>query len=334
MKALKRILAVAALSAVSTLAFAQKDGIVDPGRQPYYDAFKDKTISIAVATMGLDLSQAWVSTIRRDLEPLGVKINVRDYSWKPDVGAQALTSMIAEEPDIMVVHNVDVTSFARLIKRAESAGIPVVQLNTKAIYTSSAYVGVDWTEIGERAAETLVKACGEGTSRKVAIMQGAVTDPASTYQLRGVNNVLEKHPEITVVSDQAADWDSSKAYAITTTILRQHPDLCGITGFWDGMDVGIGNAVLDAKPAQPVTVVSSGGGATSACDNVKKGVFTHYVSFNAPLQGHDLSSALKTILQQKLDVGTGQFYLYSKLDVIDKDNLTPQSCWDLNDYQQ
>lgn len=313
-------------------ALAQQTGIVDPGRQVYYDAFKGKKVSILVATMGLDLSQAWVATARRELEPLGVQLNVRDYSWKADVGAQALGTMIGEKPDVMVVHNVDVTSFAKIIQRAENEGIPVIQLNTKAIYSSSAYVGVDWTAIGEAAAQTLVKSCGAGTSQKIAVMQGAVTDPASTYQLRGINNVLEKHPDIKVVSNQAADWDSSKAYAITTTVLRQNPDLCGIAGFWDGMDVGIGNAVRDAKPAKPVLVVSSGGGAKSACENLSKGIFTHYVSFDAPAQGHDLASAIKTVLQQKQKAGTAKFYLYSKLTVLDKSKS--ESCWDLNDYKQ
>ena len=69
---------------------------------------------------------------------------------------------------------------------------------------------------------------------------------ASAYQLRGVSNILEKNPDIKVVSNQAADWDSTKARAITETTLQQHPDLCGIVGFWDGMDIGTGAAVKEA----------------------------------------------------------------------------------------
>ena len=58
--------------------------------------------------------------------------------------------------------------------------------------------------------------------------------------------MLAKHPEIKVVSNQAADWDASKAKAITQTVLKQNPDLCGIVGFWDGMDIGTAAAIKEA----------------------------------------------------------------------------------------
>ena len=85
----------------------------------------------------------------------------------------------------------------------------------------------------------MVNAC-QGKSNKIAIVQGALSAAASAYTLKGVENVLAKHPEIKVVSSQAADWDAAKAKAITQTVLKQNPDLCGIVGFWDGMDIGTG----------------------------------------------------------------------------------------------
>ena len=107
----------------------------------------------------------------------------------------------------------------------------------RSAYPSAVYVGADWIEIGEKATTAVVDAC-KGKSNKIAIVQGALSAAASAYTLKGVENVLAKHPEIKVVSSQAADWDAAKAKGITQTVLKQHPDLCGIVGFWDGMDVG------------------------------------------------------------------------------------------------
>ncbi len=116
-----------------------------------------------------------------------------------------------------------------------------------------------------------MKAC-EGKSNKIAIVQGALSAAASAYTLKGVENVLAKHPEIKVVSSQAADWDAAKAKAITQTVLKQNPDLCGIVGFWDGMDIGTAAAVKEAGLTGKVFVATSGGGERKgACELVKSG---------------------------------------------------------------
>lgn len=53
--------------------------------------------------------------------------------------------------------------------------------------------------------------CGkDGRSNKIAIVQGSLTGGASYFQVQGVMKVLKDHPDITVVSSQAADWDASK----------------------------------------------------------------------------------------------------------------------------
>ena len=83
---------------------------------------------------------------------------------------------------------------------------------------------------------------------------------ASAYTLKGVENILAKNPDIKVVSSQAADWDAAKAKAITQTVLKQNPDLCGIVGFWDGMDIGTAAAVKEAGLTGKVFIATSGGG--------------------------------------------------------------------------
>ena len=61
---------------------------------------------------------------------------------------------------------------------------------------------------------------GQWRQRQVAITQGVLTAAASIYQMQGINNVLSKHPEIQLVSNQAADWDATKAKNIAATV---HP---------------------------------------------------------------------------------------------------------------
>ena len=197
---------------------------------------------------------------REALEPLGVTFEIRDPNWSTDAGAQAITSLISEKPDVMVVHNPDVQSYARLLKKAEEAGIYVVQVNMRSSYSTDAFVGADYVGMGEQIGQRLVDKCSpaNGGSGKVAITQGVLTAAASIYQMQGINNVLSKHPEIQVVSNQAADWDATKAKNIAATVIQQNPDLCAITGFWDVMDVGTAAAIKES--GKNVYLLTQGGG--------------------------------------------------------------------------
>jgi ribose transport system substrate-binding protein len=254
-------------------ALAQGKGLDEPFRAGYHSKLEGKTVAYVPVAMSFDLAQGWLAGIKKELEPLGVKVVVRDPNWSTNAGAQAVTTLINEKPDVIIVHNPDVQTYAKLLQKAEGAGIDIVQINMRSSYETTVFVGADWVEVGEKDTEAVVDAC-KGKSNKIAVMQGALSAAASAYTLKGVENVLAKHPEITVVSSQAADWDAAKAKGIAQTVLKQHPDLCGFVGFWDGMDIGTGAAIKEAGLTGKVFLATSGGGEQKgACDQVKGGVF-------------------------------------------------------------
>jgi ABC-type sugar transport system substrate-binding protein len=309
---------------------ARSEGIDDPNRAPYLDAFKGRTVAFLPLSMGFDLTEGWGAMMKHQAETMGYKFEVRDPNWNTDAGAQALTQLIAEKPDVIVVHNPDVQSYARLLKRAQEAGIGIVQVNMKSATATQFYVGADWIGLGELAANETVKACGTGSGKsgKVAIIQGALTAAASIYQIKGVENVLSQHPEIKVVSNQAADWDASKARAVAQTVLQQNPDLCGIIGFWDGMDTGTGAAIREAGKTGQVFLITSGGGAQSACDNLANGTFSADISYDVPGQGRDINTAIRTIMEAKKDTAAMHVMLYTPLRVLTKAAAAkPGACW-------
>ena len=328
-KFLIKILMVCGL--VSSPALADDMGIDDPSRNAYYEALQGKNVVFVPVALGFDLTDGWYAGMKAELEPLGVNMQVRDPNWSADAGARAISSLIGEKPDLIVVHNPDVQTYAKLLKKAEKRDIHVVQINMKSAYSTDAFVGADYIEIGELAGQAIVDNCGDGTSGEVAIVQGVLTAAASAYQLRGVANVLSKHTSIKIVSNQAADWDSSKARTITETTLQQNPNLCGIIGFWDGMDVGVGAAVQEAGKADDVFVVTSGGGGKAGCDNLENGFFDLNISYDVPGQARDLSDAIKALLQTDYKPGSNNFLWYTKLKLLTKANLDiyrgAGACW-------
>ena len=307
------------------------DGLVDPSRAAYLEAFKDKKVAFLPISMGFDLSQAWSHQLETQAKDLGYQYVVRDPNWSTDAGAQALTQLIAEKPDIIVVQNPDIQSYARLLKQAEQQGISVLQVNMKSATVTEGYVGGDFNAIGELAANLVVEKCGKasGKSGKVSIVQGVLTGGASVYQIEGVSRVLAENPDITVVSNQAADWDASKAKAVTQTVLQQNPDLCAVIGFWDGMDTGSAAAIKEAGKEEDVFLVTSGGGASADCEAVSSGAFDALINYDAMGQGRDLNTMIKVLLQMKPEAGATKTLLYSPLTVLTKDTLQANSCWTL-----
>jgi ribose transport system substrate-binding protein len=330
--------AAAAIFTASGLHAATAGEYDDGISVKYYDTLKGKTVAFLPISMGFDITEGWYAGMKRQADALGYKIVVRDPAWKTDVGAQALTELIGEKPDLIVVHNPDMQVYVRLIQKAQKAGIPVLQVNDKSTAVSDAFVGADQYQLGVEQAKAMAALCGKdaGKNGKIAIMQGVLTNPASAVTIQGVQDVLKEHPDISVVSNQAADWDASKAHAIATTVLKQNPDLCGYIGFWDVMDVGTAAAIKEGGKQDSVYLVTSGAGNEStACANVANGSFTVDVSYDVQEQARDINDVIKILLQQPpKPVGSQPFALYTPLKILKKDTLRPGACWTLDDMKK
>jgi ribose transport system substrate-binding protein len=314
----------------SQLVLAQGKGLDEPFRAGYQKALAGKTVGYIPVAMGFDLTQGWLDGLKKDLEPSGIKIELRDPNWNTGAGAQAFTSLIAEKPAVIVIHNPDVQTYAKLIKKAEDAGIYVVQINMRSSQPSTVFVGADWVDIGERLTDAVAASC-KGKSNKIAIVQGAPTAATSAYTLKGVENGLAKHPELKVVSNQAADWDAAKAKALTQTVLKQNPDLCGIIGFWDGMDIGTAAAIKEAGLTGKVFLGTSGGGEQkTACDAVKVGTYDMDISYDVPTQAADMAAMIKWLLQGGIKPGAAKQNIYTTLIPVTKENASKEgTCWKL-----
>lgn len=310
---------------------AQGKGLDEPFREVYKTDLSGKTVGYIPVAMGFDLAQGWYQGVKKEMDAAGIKVVVRDPNWNTNAGAQAFTALIAEKPAAIIVHNPDVQTYAKLISKAEAEGIYVIQINMRSAQPSTVFVGADWVDIGERDTQAVVDAC-KGKSNKIAIVQGAPTAAASAYTLKGVENILAKNPQVKVVSNQAADWDASKAKALTQTVLKQNPDLCGIVGFWDGMDIGTAAAVKEAGMTGKVFVATSGGGEQKgACDQVKGGAFDYDISYDVPTQASNMAAMIKWLFQGQVKAGSVKQNIYTTLIPITPQNAGLEgTCWKLS----
>jgi hypothetical protein len=102
-------------------ALAQK-GLDEPFQGAFKEALKGKTVAYVPVAMNFDLTEGWFAGLKKELEPIGMKVIVRDANWSTNAGAQAVTTLITEKPAVMILHNPDVQTYAKLAQRAESEG--------------------------------------------------------------------------------------------------------------------------------------------------------------------------------------------------------------------
>ena len=100
-------------------------------------------------------------------------------------------------------------------QRAEQAGIYVIQLNMRTSYNSTAFVGVDWVEMGEKLTQSGRQSVRRKVGKNCCPSGRALCTAASAYTLKGIENVVAKNSQLAVVSNQAADWDPQRRKAIT-----------------------------------------------------------------------------------------------------------------------
>jgi len=313
-------------------AVAQEDTGTKAARElraDYDKALKGKTVAFLPIASGVPLMDEWGRVIRTEAEGRGMKFIVRDPNNNPAAMQQALTALVDEKPDILFVQNPSVSLLVKELKRAEAQGTHVVQMNMASNYKSDAFVGADWAQVGRMLAEEAVKQCGTGTntSGKVQIIQGELAAAASVDQIGGIMEVLNKDKAISVVSNQAANWDANNALNITATVIQQHPDLCASIGFWGIMQSGAAQAIRNAGKIDQVKVYASGEGSQLDCDQVNQGNFTKFLSYKATEQGHDMFIAAETLLESGEKPGTKHLEYYTQPIWIDKSNANAANCY-------
>ena len=298
-------LLAAALFAGSTHAVEPREEL----RANFDKALKGKKVAWAPVWMGV-LESEWTRNMKAHFDDYGMQMVVRDSNFKSDVQLQAVSELINEKPDVLIVQNPNVTLLARELKRAMDAGIYVVQVNMASNTLTDAYVGVDARAMGRRLATNMIEECG-GTkgSGQVAILEGEATAAYSLDMKRGAMEVFGADKSIKVVSSQPANWDANKAGQITSTVLQQNPNLCGILSVWGPQSAGAAQAIKAAGKTAKIWVASDGQPAD--CDMLEQGLFHRNLSYRADTQGEAIVAAVIGLIQGGEKPGTKRLAYYT-----------------------
>jgi erythritol transport system substrate-binding protein len=246
-----------ALALLLTCAGCHRDGhrkklmviIVPSQDNPYFKAEAD-----AAAARALDLGYR----VRVDAH--------EDDAFRQD---NLVDAAIASNAAAIILDNAGADATVSAVRRATRAGIAVFLIDREIDATGIAKAQIiSDNDQGARlvAAEFARAMNGKG---EYAELLGKESDTNAQIRTRGFHAVLDRYPELKLVSAQSANWSQSEAFQKAETMLQAHGKIAGIIAGNDTMALGAAAAVKSAGISN--LEITGFDGSPDAIDAIKAG---------------------------------------------------------------
>jgi ribose transport system substrate-binding protein len=167
--------------------------------------------------------------------------------------------MVASGVDAIVIAPADSRALVPSLRKAQKAGVVVVNIDNKLDDATLATAGVEIPFVGPDNREgarmvgaELAKHLRPGDA--VAIVEGIPTAFNAQQRRQGFEEAM-RTAQMRVVVVQSGQWEQAKANAVVSAMLREHPDLKAILASNDNMALGAVAAVRQGGKAGEVAVV-------------------------------------------------------------------------------
>jgi ribose transport system substrate-binding protein len=265
----------AALSLAAVLAACSS-----PGSSTGTPAASGGAQSLADLNIGFfspGTSNTYAATVTSGAEDkakeLGVKLTTQSANFDPQTQVNQLQQALQRKTyNAWIVVPVDPTLECDVITQAVAQGIKVEMAVAPACTDTgpegglgiSAVQNLDYYEQWWEYIFT------HSTPGKVALVTGAPLDQITIITEKALDNVLPKHPDFTVVSNQNLDYSTSAANANAQAVLQANPDLTVFASNYSGMTQGVAQAIDQAGLKRKVKLYDFDGDKTMA-DMIKAG---------------------------------------------------------------
>ncbi|MFQ3254363.1 MAG: ribose transport system substrate-binding protein [Loktanella salsilacus] len=176
-----------------------------------------------------------------------------------------MEDLIQQEVDAIIIWPTNGEAVIPAVRKAHSAGIPVVVTNSNIAEAGFDFVatfsGPDNVTQGSRSAEIMCdrfKALGIENEAQVVQISGQPGYTTAIERQQGFDDRLpEVCPNVTLVETQPGDWNREKSQQVMEAFLVKYDNIDGVYAGDDNMGVGALNAALAADRAEVITFVGA-----------------------------------------------------------------------------
>lgn len=237
-----------------------------------------KTLKIGFIPMTLSNEYfiTMVNAAKQEAAKLGVDLVIQagERHGSAEEQLQIMENMITQRVDAICIVPSSSQGLIPVLRKAEKAGIPVINLDTRfdpeAIRAAGLkpipFIGTDnyyGAQIAGWFALTLT-----GAEGKMAILTGIAGQQNAADRRNGFYDVVSKWPGVEVVAEQTANWEVEQGYNVFQNILQANPGLKLVFASNDNMGLGAYRAI---KEADKDIIVIGYDAVPAALDAVKAG---------------------------------------------------------------
>jgi len=267
------------------------------------------TIYYLVPTLLDEFQTGSIDAIKKFMGDVGYEVISLDAQNRSDLQLNQVDDVLNLDADAVILAAVDFDAIKPGIEKLREAGVPVMIFDRQITSTPSDLTSVAGTvEIGHIAAEEAAKLLEEkngSVSGKVLQILGDPGDPYTLDIQKGFEEKMAAHPDVTIITHPAMQWEASNAGNIAQDQLLTNPDIDLIFNHAAHLSVAVA-AVLEAAGKEPGEILMmSSNGAPVGLDLIKKGWLQ--VEVEQPMYAQAAALAMfadKVISGEELKPGT------------------------------
>jgi ABC-type sugar transport system, periplasmic component len=180
------------------------------------------------------------------LKELGYTVKVVSHDDDATKQDQLYEAAIAEKAVGIISDNASADATAASIQKAKDAGIPTVLIGREINETGIAIAQIvsDNFQGARAGAEKFIELVGE--EGNYVEFTGKESDTAAATRSAGFHDVLDQYPDLIMIAQQSANWDTAEAYSKMESILQSNQDIKGVVCGNDTMALGAAQALKNA----------------------------------------------------------------------------------------
>ncbi|GAA5056034.1 ribose transport system substrate-binding protein [Thermocatellispora tengchongensis] len=218
---------------------------------------------------------AETQSIKDEAAKLGIE-NLRVTNAQSQFSKQItdVQQLIAQGAQLLVIAPLNSDGWEPVLQQAAAKKIPIItvdrKINAKPCSDYLTFIGSDFYQQGQRAADQMIKALGG--KGKVAILLGAPGNNVTTERTNGFKDrIKEKGTGIEISFEQTGEFAREKGQQVTEQLIQSNPDINGIYAENDEMALGAVTALKGAGKEPGEIKIVSVDGTKSAVQGIVDG---------------------------------------------------------------
>lgn len=256
------------------------------------DEVEHPTIALVMKTLTNPFFAQMEQGARQAESELGVQLLVQTAAQETSIEQQIgiIDNLIQKKVQAIVIAPGDSIELIPILKKAQDAGIVIVNIDNRLDPRSAAQLGLtDVPFVGvhnQQGAYLSAKVISEQIRKpsQVAIIEGIRTAQNAEDRKQGALQAFRKNPNVTQVVTETANWKIDEANRVTRLLFEHHPDVKAIFCANDMMALG---TIEYLKESQRHDVLVAGYDALDdAKQAIKSGDLAATVDQQAQKQGY------------------------------------------------